>query len=98
MNLAKKDDDHCWTKSKPDSEPNETANNHIKIPIEKNMMTPVTRCRIEAIAEAGKLMVFSSRLIGLCLFTNFTHSKLITLLKLLNVLDRIVTNFTTNKI
>ncbi|WP_241974014.1 hypothetical protein [Aliidiomarina maris] len=33
------------------------------------MMTPETRCKIEAIADGGNFIVDSSKLTGLCFFT-----------------------------
>ncbi len=45
--------------------------NQSKIPIATNVITPDTRCRMDAIAVIGKWMVCKSKLTGL-VFLSFT--------------------------
>ena len=59
------------TSAKPSGEETETAHAQITKSNAKNIATPVTRWRIDEIAEGGNLIVLSSKFTGLCFFTMY---------------------------
>ncbi len=69
MNLATKEVITSFTKAKPSAEDKDTAQAQITKISAKNIATPVTRCRIEAVAVTGMDIVVRSRFTGLCFFT-----------------------------
>ncbi|AGM43860.1 hypothetical protein AHML_10390 [Aeromonas hydrophila ML09-119] len=56
------------TVSNPSGEASEVPSIHSKIESATKVMTPETRCKMEAMAVTGKLIVCRSRFTGLCLF------------------------------
>ena len=73
MNFARWDVISSLTKSKLCWSCSEYAQAQITNTNAKNNATPVTRCRIDAMAGAGNDMVERSRFTGLCFFTVLAH-------------------------
>ena len=63
--------ENATASSNPSFELNETAHKAITAINAKNIATPVTRWRIDEIAEGGNLMVLRSKFTGLCFFTMY---------------------------
>lgn len=59
------------TSANPSGDEIETAHAPITKSNAKNIATPVTRWRIDEIAEGGNLIVLSSKFTGLCFFTMY---------------------------
>lgn len=69
INLAKKPVINSEAYWNPSGEEREIPSNHSKIPTAIKVITPETRCKIDAIAVTGNSIVCKSRLTGLCFFT-----------------------------